>query len=193
MEFPNTFDGSDTTISDRLHAERAAIAGKLLRRAAANAFTIRSSEPGNRAKATFAKRSDVVRSWLDETEKTGFVERKDAYADYRVWLEESGGKHPLTRFKFFERVAAVLGSAKKRQGFLGWELTPAMEPTLPPEGQLCPQFAPNFAPARAASTSEEAPQGAKGAEFLKELLICRQSDGPVADPFAANSERSEDG
>lgn len=186
VEFPNTFDGSDTAITDRLHAERAAIAGKLLRRAAASAFTIRTSEPGDRAKATFARRSDAVRSWLSETELSGFVARKDAYTAYRSWVEDSGGKHPLTRNRFCERVAAVLGAAKVVRGVRGWDLEPGPDAEVHPTDEKCTQSAPTSAPTHKAATSGYTSQGAKGAVFTNSLLICRAPGEPGPDPFAAN-------
>lgn len=193
VEFPNTFDGSDTTIADRLHAERAAIAGKLLRRAAATAFTIRPSEPGDRAKATFAKRSDPVRLWLAETELAGFVARKDAYAAYRAWVDDSGGRHPLTRNRFCERVAAVLGPAKAVKGSRGWEFEPGSDSEMPPAGskvhptdEKCTQSAPQSAPRLGTVTCGDTSQGAEGALFSNSLLICRAPGEPSPDPFAAN-------
>ncbi len=196
VEFPNTFDGSDTTIADRLHAERAAIAGKLLRRAAASAFTIRSSVPGGVAKATFAKRSDAVRSWLAETTLTGFTERQDAYVDYKTWVEDSGGKHPLTRNRFYERVVVVLGAAKVVRGVRGWELEPGSDAELHPEPESCTlqrEVAPRVAPPCEAISSGYSSQGAKGATFFNSLLICRAPGGSTSDLFAANPERSEGG
>ncbi|ULP49038.1 DNA primase family protein [Mycolicibacter virginiensis] len=124
IEFPNTFDGSDTTIEARLFSERAAIAGKLLRRAAATGFTIRRSTPGDAAREAFATRSDPVRAWLadGETLPVGFTPRTRTYDCYKLWIEDGNGKQALTRNKFYERVAAVLGPAKKnREGTYGWD------------------------------------------------------------------------
>ncbi|MEU1526934.1 phage/plasmid primase, P4 family [Nocardia rhamnosiphila] len=126
VEFPNTFDGSDTTLLDRLTSELPAIAGKLLARAAANPFQIRDSEPGKRAHDTFANRSDPVRTWLSETELSGFQSRADTYADYKQWIEDGNGKTALTKQNFYARVSAVLGEPKTRRGVRGWEL-----PTIP--------------------------------------------------------------
>lgn len=126
VEFPNTFDGSDTSIESRLYAERAAIAGKLLRRAAANGFDIRRSEPGTAAMETFAKRSDPVRAWLSENELSGFIERPRVYDCYKLWIEDGNGSvsRMLTRNKFYERVVAVMGLAKIVMGKRGWEFDP---------------------------------------------------------------------
>ncbi|MGW8815503.1 DNA primase family protein [Gordonia terrae] len=121
VEFPNTFDGSDTTLLDRLLAELPAITSKLLRHAAAHPFEIRESEPGRKAHDAFANRSDPVRSWLSETELSGFTERKDAYVDYTLWIDDGNGKTALTRNNFCARVSAVLGPARKRRGQFGWE------------------------------------------------------------------------
>lgn len=123
IEFPNTFDGSDTTIEARLFAERAAIAGKLLRRAAATGFTIRRSTPGDAAREAFATRSDPVRAWLADGEMlpVGFAPRTRTYDCYKLWIEDGNGKQALTRNKFYERVAAVLGPAKTVQGVRGWD------------------------------------------------------------------------
>lgn len=124
IEFPNKFDGSDTTIEARLFSERAAIAGKLLRRAAATGFTIRRSAPGDAARESFANRSDPVRAWLADGEilPVGFTARTRSYDCYRLWIEDGNGKQALTRNKFYERVAAVLGPAKKnRDGTYGWD------------------------------------------------------------------------
>ncbi|OBH17238.1 DNA primase family protein [Mycolicibacter sinensis] len=123
VEFPNTFDGSDTTVMDRLLAERAAIAGKLLCRAAATGFSIRRSVPGDAAAETFAKRSDPVRAWLSECDLSGFVERPRVYDLYKLWIEDGNGSvsRMLTRNKFYERVAVVMGTAKPIRGLRGWE------------------------------------------------------------------------
>lgn len=193
VEFPNTFDGSDTTIMDRLLAERAAIAGKLLRRAAALAFSIRSSGPGDQAKATFANRSDAVRSWLSESTLSGFVERKTAYAEYTYWVDDSGIKRPLTRNRFYERVAAVLGPAKIVRGLRGWEMTPGSAAELHPEAQelhpggqelhpSCTLISPSETPLPAQMSN----QGAEGATSANFTHICRASDELLPDPFAAN-------
>jgi len=184
VEFPNTFDGSDTTIADRLHAERAAIAGKLLRRAAAVAFTIRSSEPGDAAKATFAKRSDPVRAWLAETELTGFVERKEAYRAYAAWIEDGNGKNALTKIRFYERVSAALGSPKTVRGARGWDFEIGLDAELHPTGPNCTPIAPSIAPSRGGVTRGDGSQGAKGADFLNSSYICRAENSPPPDPFA---------
>lgn len=128
VEFPNTFDGSDTTLVDRLLAELPAITGRLLSHAVAHPFGIRESAPGRRAHDTFANRSDPVRSWLVETELDGFVERKDAYLDYTFWIEAGNGKTALTKNRFYDRVSAVLGEPRKRKGVLGWEFVDPPEP-----------------------------------------------------------------
>lgn len=122
VEFPNTFDGSDTTLVDRLLAELPAITGQLLQHAHAHPFSIRESGPGRAAHDTFANRSDPVRTWLAETELTGFTERKSAYDDYRFWIEDGNGKTALTKANFYSRVSAVLGDAVKRKGLFGWSL-----------------------------------------------------------------------
>ncbi|MBU8808067.1 hypothetical protein KL953_04105 [Mycolicibacterium goodii] len=121
VEFPNTFDGSDTTVLHRLLSELPAIAGKLLSWATENPFQIRESGPGREAHDTFANRSDPVRSWLSETELTGFVERKDAYVDYKLWVDDGNGKTALTKTNFYSRVSAVLGDPKTVRGSRGWE------------------------------------------------------------------------
>ncbi len=195
VEFPNTFDGSDTTIAERLYAERADIAGRLLRRAADVAFAIRPSEPGDRAKATFAQRSDPVRAWLAETDVAGFVSRPDIYRDYVQWIEDGNGKIPLTKMRFYDRLATALGPAKTIQGVRGWELRAA---DSRPEARLCtlggnfaPTLHPTLHPEKYPLSSEDGSQGAKGAEFSNSLLICRAPGGPTPDPFAANPSRSE--
>ncbi|MBS1696093.1 MAG: hypothetical protein JST91_28190 [Actinobacteria bacterium] len=121
VEFPNTFDGSDTGLRDRLRAELPAIAGRLLRRAHEHPYRISTSESGTRAHDMFARRSDPVRTWLDETELTGFAERKDAYADYRDWIEDGNGKTALTKGNFYTRVTAVMGDPKTVKGTRGWQ------------------------------------------------------------------------
>lgn len=121
VEFPNTFDGTDTTLKDRLRVELPAITGRLLMRAVEQPFRICESESGRRAHELFAQRSDPVRSWAVETELTGFVERKDAYVDYKYWVEDGGGKTALTRNNFYTRLAAVLGDPKTVKGARGWE------------------------------------------------------------------------
>lgn len=120
VEFPNTFDGTDTTLAKRLHAELPAITGSLLRHATAHPFHIRESGPGRKAHAEFANRSDPVRSWLAETELTGFVKRADAHFDYRMWIEDGNGKTALTKNNFYARVSAVLGDPKAVRGERGW-------------------------------------------------------------------------
>lgn len=120
VEFPNTFDGSDTGLLDRLLAELPAIAGTLLRHAAADPYQIRTSGPGDRAKAEFANRSDPVRSWLEDSELTGFVERKDAYVDYLHWIDTGNGKTALLKRNFYDRLTAVLGDPKVVRGQRGW-------------------------------------------------------------------------
>lgn len=120
IEFPRTFDGTDTTILDRLREELPAITGKLLRRIVDHPFQIRESEPGKRAHDTFANRSDPVRTWLSETELTGFTERKDAFTDYKYWIEDGNGKTALTKGNFYTRVSAVLGEPVTVKGSRGW-------------------------------------------------------------------------
>lgn len=191
VEFPNTFDGSDTTIADRLHAERAAIAGKLLRRAAAVAFEIRSSEPGDRAKETFARRSDLVRAWLAEAELNGFVERQEVYQAYKAWIEDGGGKTPLTRNKFYERVADVLGPAKTSRGARGWFITPWQGEKLHPDEKVAPRIAPRIAPLENLQTSEDGSWGATNATFFNSPIYVEPGSGPAKDPFAESPERSE--
>lgn len=180
VEFPNTFDGSNTTIADRLRAERAAIAGKLLRRAAAVAFTIRPSEPGGQAKATFAKRSDPVRAWLAETDLSGFVSRTDAYCSYREWIEDGNGRTPLTKTKFYDRVSALRGEPRK-SGVLGWDFCPDSAQTAQP----CPTFAQPISEYIRRSEDRHAEGWAKWAVSDDSLHICRADDEHLPDPFAA--------
>ncbi|MEB3031089.1 DNA primase family protein [[Mycobacterium] nativiensis] len=120
VEFPNTFDGSDTGLRGRLQAELPAIVGRLLVRAHEHPYRISRSESGQRAHDMFARRSDPVRTWIAETELTGFVERKDAYEDYRCWIEDGNGKTALTKGNFYSRVAAALGDPKTVKGARGW-------------------------------------------------------------------------
>lgn len=120
VEFPNTFDGTDTELAYRLLAELPAIAGVLLQHAAKAPYEIRETDSGRRAHDTFANRSDPVRSWLLESELDGFVERKDAYTDYKLWIDDGNGKTALTKTNFYSRVSAVLGDPKTVKGARGW-------------------------------------------------------------------------
>ncbi|MCB0933300.1 MAG: hypothetical protein KDB71_15550 [Mycobacterium sp.] len=140
VEFPNQFDGSDTDLESRLSAELPAITGKLLAHAVAHPFQIRESDPGQRAHAVFANRSDPVRTWLEETTLKNFQERQRVYADYRNWIEDGNGKNALTKGNFYARVAAVLGEPKTRKGVRGWEFEPG-----PEQASFAP-YSPSFAP-----------------------------------------------
>ncbi|MEV3961125.1 phage/plasmid primase, P4 family [Nocardia sp. NPDC050193] len=183
VEFPNTFDGSDTTLFDRLTSELPAIAGKLLAHAATNPFQIRESEPGKRAHDTFANRSDPVRTWLTETELSGFQSRADAYADYRQWIEDGNGKSALTKQNFYARVSSVLGDPRKRRGVIGWEFAPdEMPPTedkMPPEAPVLPPECPPISEKPAGHSFERA----KGAVLANSSHICS--------PAPQRPERSE--
>ncbi|UJL26840.1 MULTISPECIES: DNA primase family protein [Mycolicibacterium] len=140
VEFPNTFDGSDTTLFDRLLDELPAITGKLLQHAHRNPFHIRTSEPGQRAHTAFANRSDPVRTWLAETELEGFTERKAAYLNYEFWIRDGNGKTALTKGNFYSRVSAVLGDPKTRKGARGWEFVSVPEPVPDPfQPELTPE------------------------------------------------------
>lgn len=134
IDFPNTFDGSDRDLVGRLLSELPAIVGKLLAHAMSkpDPFSIRKSEPGLRAHNVFANRSDPVRTWLAETTLEGFTERKDAYLDYRMWIEDGNGKSALTRNNFFDRVVSVLGDPKTVRGARGWELKGLTEERVAP-------------------------------------------------------------
>lgn len=185
VEFPNTFDGKDADLEDRLHAELPAIAGKLLTHAVAVGVSIRESEPGRRAHDVFAQKSDPVRSWLAETDLSGFVKRGDAYAAYKFWILDDNGKTPLTKGRFFDRMRAVLGPEVKRQGHHGWNVDPKTSPsepkTSPKIGKTSPRLPPDSDPFRTL-TSNDADEGEEG-EVLSDLThVITQPHGASQKP-----------
>ena len=165
IQFPNQFDGKDVTLEDRLAAELPGIVALLLNRLAENGMVIRESEPGKEALDMFARRSDPVRQWLEETELSGFVRKTQALEDYRQWAMDDGRK-PLAKSNFYDRVSAILGNPIKRKGNRGWVLPEQNAPQDPQNAPQKPHFAPQMPPeseGRSALTSEDVSEGAEGA------------------------------